>query len=131
MRVVSLFVVLASSCVGFALAADPFAKGTLDVRTYGGPLYEPRYCDPNGHLPMSACVMANLTMAEDYLLRAIYAKDPNGGLNADAIRVKARQSCERVYAEALKRYKGGDLIDIEHWSCIRRAYHAAAADLLK
>jgi hypothetical protein len=58
-------------------------------------------------------------------------RERNISLHANAIRLKARQSCDQVYAEAVKRYRAGDLIAIEHWSCIRRAYHAAAVELLK
>ena len=120
-------------CCSAALAADPFNKSGFDVGTYGGPLYEPRYCDPSGHLPMSACVMANLSMAEDFLLRAIEARYGSNGFseNRNAIQLKARQPCDLERAKAVKRYRAGDLVDIVYWSCLRQEYHSAALNLIK
>lgn len=128
LRAITIVAVL-MFCTATVFAADPFAKGSFDAKAYDGELYEPRYCNPAGPLPMSTCVMANLNMAEDYMLRVAQAKASE--LDTDTIRRRAKQPCDEKRKEAVKRYRTGDLIDVDYWSCIRREYHQAAQELLK
>jgi hypothetical protein len=117
---------------GCALASDAFGQKGFDAGAYGGPLYEPRYCDPSGHLPMSACLMANLNMAEDFLLRAIEAKyGAAHRQQRQALQAKLERVCNVARAAAVKRYKSGELIDFTYWSCLRGEYHRTALELIR
>jgi hypothetical protein len=98
---------------GTALAAEAFTPKGFDAGAYGGPLYEPRYCDPSGHLPMSACLMANVAMVEDFLLRAIEAKSGSVEYSQQrqARQAKALRRCDIDRKAAAKCYKSGELIE--------------------
>ena len=82
---------------------------------------------------MSACLLANMNMAEDFLLRAIEAKY---GLDAFpqqrlALQTVAQKSCESERQAAVSRYKSGELIDFTFWSCLRGEYHKSAIELIR
>lgn len=131
-RIIPFLILLVTACPA-AWATDPFGEAGFDAKAYGGPLYEPRYCDPSGHLSMSACLLANLSLSEDYLLRAIEARY---GIEAFAekrssIQAKARKPCETERSSAVKQYGSGEIVDFVYWSCLRREYHKAALDLIK
>lgn len=121
-----------SGLAGLVSAADAFTSKGFDATAYGGAVYEPRYCDPSGHLPMNACLMANMVMGEDFLLRAIEAKY---GLTEfprqrQTLQAKVQRHCAVAREAAVKRYKSGELIDFTFWSCLRSEYHKSALELL-
>lgn len=128
----ALFLVLSLACEA-VLAGDALSTGRFDAEGYGGPLYEPRYCDPSGHLPMSACLLANMNMAEDFLLRVIETKYGLGAFSRQrlAIQAVAQKRCESDRQAAVKRYKSGELIDFTYWSCLRGEYHKSALELIE
>ncbi len=82
---------------------------------------------------MGSCVMANAIMAEDFLLRAIYAKyrEKTNYATTKEIREKAKEPCEKELVAATKRYGSGSLIQIEYQSCLRREYHKTGLALIK
>jgi hypothetical protein len=128
----TFFLVLSLACEA-VLAGDALSTGRFDAADYGGPLYEPRYCDPSGHLPMSVCLLANMNMAEDFLLRVIEAKYGQDAFSRQrlAIQAVAQQRCESDRQAAVKRYKSGELIDFSYWSCLRGEYHKSALKLIE
>lgn len=128
----TFFFVLSLACEA-VLAGDALSTGRFDAADYGGPLYEPRYCDPSGHLPMSACLLANMNMAEDFLLRAIETKYGLDAFSTQrlAIQAVAQKRCESDRQAAVERYKSGELIEFTYWSCLRGEYHKSALELIK